>query len=152
MLFQIFYSALIEYGRDKNIKVFSELKFELDYVEKISGFRNFLHHFTEIANDKEPVTWKVPYHHGTFEEFEQITFDLIRYQWDLDDYGRFITKTVKVKHRYDMVIFSNFLTSVDQVKKLQNELQNCMRYIRNIRSVDCCRRNWRPISKCLWRY
>ncbi len=122
------FNSLIQYGKERNIASLSNLEFELDYVERSQGFRNFLHHFTEKANDREGIPWKVPYHHGSFENFHGISFDE---SYQIIDAKRLIVRNVNRKHRYDIAILSNFLTSEHQVDGLTGELQTCMRYLRN---------------------
>jgi len=92
-----------------------------------------LHHFTEYANfkDESLAQWKVPYHHGTFYDFEEIDFNQLYVFQDIDDDGDYILRRHRVKHRFDMVIFSNFLTEESQVERLKPQLYNCIKYLRN---------------------
>lgn len=107
--------------------------FEIDYVERSRAFRHWLHHFTEYANyacpSKRP--WWVPFHHGTFHDFKGLNFTSTRFSSEYDDDGDLITRTVKVKHRYDLVVFSYFLTTRSQVQEAAKELQDCARYLRH---------------------
>lgn len=103
----------------------------LDYVEQSQGFRNWLHHFTEHANVQiEGVTWGVPYHHGTFRDFNAMEFSEPRY--DLDIRGEnWIRLPKDRKHRFNVVIASNFFTSVDSVAKFGEKLQQAALYTKN---------------------
>lgn len=97
-----------------------------DYVEKSIGFRNTLHHFTEVANAYHSVDdmgWNVPYHHGSFDDFADIDFNptLISY-WNPPRTIRF---------RFDMITCSNFFTTLDQVKAQEKEIKDCVRYLRH---------------------
>lgn len=132
------------------------LEFNTDYVEFSSRFRDWLHHFTEYANcfaqgsGIEP--WRVPYHHGSFRNFEGIDFRKMKniYLQELmeeieDDFYRadetppsrqFILKYLlpsdwKHKFRYDIITFGNFLTQESQVKSLSAELRSVAFALRN---------------------
>jgi SAM-dependent methyltransferase len=107
--------------------------FKIDYVERSVEFRNWLHHFTEYANFFAPTSqrWYVPYHHGTFHDFSGIEFDQELSSWepDGDGGGEYVNYTQR--HRYDLITFSNFLTTRDQVMQFKDELQNCARFLRH---------------------
>ena len=107
--------------------------FAIDYVEKSKSFRNWLHHFTEYANvaSRSGRPWWVPFHHGSFHDFKELKFTSTHYETQHDDDGDLITRPVTKKHRYDLVVFSNFLTTNDQVKSFSKELQDCARYLRH---------------------
>lgn len=100
--------------------------FSIDYVERSQQFRNWLHSFTEHANtyrlSERP--WKVPFHHGTFQDFQGVEFN----QQIIGSYGR---RNRTKKFRYDLIIFSNFLTTKEQVKGFSAELIDCIRFLRN---------------------
>ena len=106
--------------------------FRIDYVEQSVEFRHWLHHFTEYANFHAPTRryWYVPYHHGTFGDFSAIEFDEERNSWDQDDDGYYRPTSYIRRHRFDLVIFSNFLTTRRQVLHFQRELRNCARFLR----------------------
>ena len=90
----------------------------LDYVEKSMAFRNFLHHFVEISGKK----YKVPYHHGSFYDFENMEFDY----W-IDVFGQ----KNKVKRRYDIVIMSNFLTDINRIHLWSNDIKKLFTFLRH---------------------
>src|ERR1700724_1995201 len=106
--------------------------FRIDYVERSREFRQWLHHFTEYANSYAPTGryWYVPYHHGTFADFSAIKFDkeVTSRDWDGDGYEP--TSYIR-RSRFDLVIFSNFLTTRSQVFQFQKELRDCARFLRN---------------------
>ena len=128
------YLSLKNFGDKRFKKILEDNQYFPDYVERSNGFRNWLHHFTEVANYKKPNGvdgWIVPYHHGTFLDFSGIQFEETYSYVEMDYDGDFFTKTRKRKYRYNVIIFSNFLTQVSQVENLRTELQNCMRFLRN---------------------
>jgi hypothetical protein len=71
--------------------------------------------------------WYVPYHTGSFHNFKEIEFDIKVSSWtdDQDD------EPYIFRHRYDLMIFSNFLTMRNHVDQFRKELQNCARFLRN---------------------
>jgi hypothetical protein len=91
--------------------------FKIDYVERSVEFRSWLHHFTEFANFFAPTgkRWYVPYHHGAFHDFSNIEFEQQLVSWELDDDGGGKLVRSIQKYRYDLITFSNFLTTRDQV-------------------------------------
>ncbi|MEZ5045338.1 MAG: hypothetical protein R2828_35915 [Saprospiraceae bacterium] len=127
------YISLKLFAEELNIKRLKNLEFRCDYVERSIGFRNWLHHLTEYVNyysEKEP-DWQVPYHHGTFNDFSGIQFNELSGFWDTNWDGDYIYKNHIIKHRFNVVIFSNFLTKIDQVEEIKQELINSVRYLRN---------------------
>jgi hypothetical protein len=128
------YLSLKLFGDRACKNLLDEHKYIPDYVERSSGFRNWLHHFTEIANYKKGNDingWIVPYHHGSFFDFSGIEFNQTYSYSDFDYEGDLFTKTRKRKFRYNIIVFSNFLTQLSQTEALRTELQNCMRFLRN---------------------
>ncbi|EMA2414990.1 hypothetical protein U2G71_004357 [Vibrio vulnificus] len=120
--------ALSDFFASKNNQ-----NFKIDYVERSHQFRNWLHHFTEYANYEviNKHFWNVPYHHGTFHDFKNISFDQHFLMHDIGTDGDNIVRRHTQKHRYDLVVFSNFLTEVSQVKEFESELYGCMKNLRN---------------------
>lgn len=103
--------------------VFDILKVDLsigtycsDYVERSNGFRSWLHHFTEHANNGKVVGWVIPYHHGNFGDFGHITYNM--------------RGMLRTKHRFNIVICSNFLTKISQINEFASELLGTMKYLR----------------------
>lgn len=114
------YSSLQIFGG-----VSSEFLQTQDYVERSIGFRNILHHFTEIANAdyrSDEIGWNVPYHHGSFGDFTSINFNPIYDYWGFPKIIRF---------RFNLITSSNFFTTVEQVENQKNEIANCVRYLRH---------------------
>jgi SAM-dependent methyltransferase len=107
--------------------------FRIDYVERSAEFRQWLHHFTEYANFHAPTGryWYVPYQHGTFGDFSAIEFDEEITSWDRDEGGHYESASYIRPHRFDLVIFSNFLTTPPQVLQFQKELRDCARFLRH---------------------
>lgn len=114
------YESLIQFGVVKK-----DFQYIPDYVEQSTGFRQFLHHFTEFVNYKnfQNENWVVPYHHGSFDKFEDIEFN--RSITDFWGRGR------RIKHRYNIITSANFFTRLCQVEKQKPKIQDCSRYLRN---------------------
>jgi hypothetical protein len=127
------YLSLKLFGQDNNIYKLKNQEYIPDYVERSSGFRNWLHHFTEIANqlNKGEHKWIVPYHHGTFHDFNNIKFEENHLNYSFNYNGDQIIESRIKKYRFDIVLLSNFLTQVKQVDDLSVELENCMRFMRH---------------------
>lgn len=110
------YSSLQIFGG-----VSSEFRQTQDYVEQSIGFRNILHHFTEIANAdyrSDEIGWNVPYHHGSFRDFTSINFNPTYNYWGFHKIIRF---------RFNLITSSNFFTTVEQIANQKNEIANCVR-------------------------
>jgi SAM-dependent methyltransferase len=107
--------------------------FRIDYVERSIEFRHWLHGFTEYANSYAPTGryWYVPYHHGTFGDFSAIEFDEEMTSSDQDEDGYYHPTSYIRRHRFDLVIVSNFLTTRPQVLHFQKELRDCARFLRH---------------------
>jgi ribosomal protein RSM22 (predicted rRNA methylase) len=118
------YNSIIEFAKATDNKQLLKLKFKTDYVERSIGFRNWLHNFTEFINynSSSSIKWLVPYHHGTYEDFEKIEFNIK---------SNYYNKTFISKRRFNIVLFSNFLTQTDQVDNWENQIRNCFRFLRN---------------------
>jgi SAM-dependent methyltransferase len=101
-----------------NTRINKGLAFSIDYVERSYQFRSWLHHFTEFVNYNCPTQalWRVPFHHGTFFDFQNLEFNPIR--------------SVR-KHPFDLIVFSNFLTTKEQAAAFSKEIENCARHLRN---------------------
>ena len=112
-----------------SLQIFGGVSFEFqqtqDYVEQSIGFRNILHHFTEVANADyrcDEIGWNVPYHHGSFEDFISINFNPMYSYWGFPKIIRF---------RFNLITSSNFFTTVGQVENQKNEITDCVRYLRH---------------------
>lgn len=128
------YLSLKLYCEERKEAYLTSQEYTPDYVERSDGFRNWLHHFTEFANyplPKNTIGWKVPYHHGTFHDFNNIQFNEEYGYIDYNDDGEDMWLTKKVKYRFNIIVLSNFLTKFPHVTNLKNELQNCMRFLRH---------------------
>jgi len=127
-----FYSNSLGIKLNRN-SVFREIQFSIDYVERSSQFRNWLHHFTEFANYYSPTQkqWAVPHHHGTFYDFKNLEFDQRSIEWFTGDNGGSDFVNHITRHRFDLVVFSNFLTTKEQTVSFSKEIENCARFLRN---------------------
>jgi len=107
-------------------------RFKIDYVERSTEFRDWLHYFTEYANSRAPTGryWCVPYHHGTFSDFSAIEFDQRTASWDQDEDGDSVRTIYIRRNRFDLIVFSNFLTKRHQVMRFKKELRACARFLR----------------------
>lgn len=110
-----------------------QVGFSIDYVERSYQFRSWLHHFTEFVNYYCPtqVPWLVPFHHGTFHDFQNLEFNQKKVSWEQDDDGDQIPYHYVRKHRFDLIVFSNFLTTKEQTAAFSKEIEDCARYLRN---------------------
>jgi SAM-dependent methyltransferase len=109
-------------------------RISIDYVERSEGFRHWLHHFTEFANyfAVSGNDWKVPYHHGSYFDFDQISFDRKRtIFWGHDEDGDELVETYIEKTRPDVIIMSNFLTTALQVNLFSRQIQDCARHLKH---------------------
>jgi hypothetical protein len=106
---------------------------KIDYAERSHGFRNWLHHFTELANYSNPscVGWAVPYHHGSILDFADISFDKRYTDHYRDDDGEEVEAHYIQKSRPDLIIMSNFLTTEDQAHAFTDKIRDCAQNLRN---------------------
>lgn len=127
------YALLSRFGAEARVPALESIEWNLDYAETSSSFRQWLHRFTEFLMDERPDwTWKVPFHSGTFGDFRDIEFDSVReIDYGEDEEGYEYRERYVQKRRYDIIVLSNFLTTVDRVAGFGEQLQKCMRYLRN---------------------
>lgn len=118
------YDSIVQFANATNNNALAKLKIKCDYVEQSNGFRHWLHHFTEFVNgsNKKGIYWQVPYHHGTYNDFTNIEFNIR---------NNFYDKTYVTKKRFNIVVFSNFLTQEHQIEAWENQIRNCFRFLRN---------------------
>ncbi|MGV6851470.1 MAG: hypothetical protein ACWA5R_04720 [bacterium] len=119
--------------KQKELRGKLEIDFNIDYVERSDSFRSWIHHFTEYANYHSPskMAWKVPYHHGTFFDFKDIEFNQYRNDLRYNRHGQSYYKDYVKRYRFDIAVFSNFLTNKSQVMNFSDEIVNSMRFLRN---------------------
>ena len=142
---------LRNFGHTNNVDLLSHLNYGFDYVERSEGFRQFLHIFTEFCSEFK--RYVVPFHLGTFREFNGLNFqheknmrqqhlidEEMKYHDDADESisRGFAQKIIdeekggwKDSFRYNMIIFSNFLTCPSQVDKHEKELASSFKALRN---------------------
>lgn len=115
--------AFSDHYRNLNKLSMSELyKMESDYVEQSKGFRQFIHTLCELSLDNH--SYSVPFHFGTFTNFKSIVFDNEYY-----DYWH--NKITKQTHRFNIAVFSNFLTTKETVERFTFEIEELTRAMRN---------------------
>lgn len=155
----IFY-LLKMYGEINDIPMLKNLNYNFDYVERNNGFRDFLHNFTEFINYSGPRNYAIPYHTGTFHEYKGLNMqkeknklkmglidDLMK-EYDSDDESTSRTYAQHVidheetewkdQYRYNIIIFSNFLTSPSGINEIKAELMS------NFRLLEMA------VQWCLW--
>ena len=92
------------FAQERKIDWLSRIDYEPDYVEMSHGFRQRLHHFTEFANGTSDRQWKIPYHHGSFDDFSTIDFNRVLFDEYQDDDGDFLSSEYIKKYRFDLVV------------------------------------------------
>ncbi|NMF90990.1 hypothetical protein [Aromatoleum petrolei] len=127
-----FYSNTLP-KRQNEDSIREQAGFSIDYVERSYQFRNWLHHFTEFVNYYCPtqIPWLVPFHHGTFDDFQNLEFNQTEIRLERDDDGEQVPFHYVRRHRFDLIVFSNFLTTKEQTAAFSKEIENCARYLRN---------------------
>jgi hypothetical protein len=154
------YSSLNHFATEVSKESIGSPVLRSDYVESSTRFRDWLHAFTEHANSREadqltPLQsrlWSVPYHSGSFSDFNGLDFESLRNSYFkslIDDYAEdfemdemvppprdFIIRNMigpewKNAFHFDLIVFSNFLTSNEQVKRFSKELRSAGRALRN---------------------
>ena len=100
-----------------------------DYAEKSLSFREFLHYYSEILLKKGCPTY-VPFHHGTYYDAEELDFKgkIVRYE-----YSPWAIRTInlRVKQSYNIIIYSNFLTTEDAVDHYREQIKRGAFYLKN---------------------
>lgn len=92
-----------------------------DYVEQSKGFRTFLHFFCEYVM-KDNKTYHIPFHNGSFADFGNFKLEnRIQSHRDL----------CVNKYRYNVVIFSNFLTNRETLVYFEDTIKKVLMSIRN---------------------
>jgi hypothetical protein len=126
------YRTLSDFGHVAGITSLINIEFNTDYVERSNGFRHFLHHFTEYSNlGKVSELYKIHYHHGTFDDFKEISFDQLLQYEDVDRKGDLCYRQHMKRYRYDLVIFSNFFTKPEHVNEFADDIRRSALYLRN---------------------
>jgi hypothetical protein len=128
------YTLITEYARHEGIKDLSVLKLKTDYVEQSYSFRDWLHHFTEYTysyKEKLGYSYAVPFHHGTFFDFKDIELDKQFDTVTINGLTTYYPKKRIERHRYNLTIFSNFLTTEQTVENFSKELNTIGRYLKN---------------------
>lgn len=138
---QDFYRELIEFGRQHEIKNLLTPPPNLEFVESNEYMCFFIHRFSEICRINGP-------YHQTFADFRGLDLGAerrvaiqsrIQRIVDEDDtqekYARWWVYESepwwKDAFRYNLVIFSNFLTETNQVGQITEELTSVFKALRN---------------------
>lgn len=132
-------SDIIELYKKFEIEVIGETtikEINLDYVECSHEFRNFLHHFTELSNYKnQDWFYHIPYHHGSFYDMGELKFrGLEEYETIAFSRDNIVIKRGIRKARrrsFDMVTYSNFLTTEEVVSKFSRQIKESAFYLKN---------------------
>lgn len=114
------YKLMMEYGKEKNIDKLTHLNYKFDYCEKSMEFRQWLHSFVEHNMDYS----KIPFHHGSFKDFCNIDFKTYSFSF-------WSEQPLTHKHKYNMIIFSNFLTETTQINNFKNEIIKAYNTLKN---------------------
>lgn len=102
------------------LKQCNDIKLEIksDYVENSNSFRMFLHFFTEIAM-KESKSYHIPFHLGNHYDIKEYP-ENCRFNRQMNRY-----------QKYDLVIFSNFLTTPQFVTRIKSNLKKVFNSMTN---------------------
>lgn len=101
-------------------------------MEQSHGFRNFLHNFTEILNTgNDPRQYSVPFHSGSFHDFNKVDYNRRIWVRDYDDDGDEIWLEKVEKYRHNIVLLSNFLTTKETVMNFAEPLYHTALNMRN---------------------
>lgn len=116
------YLSITEFSRFSNSPYMDGKKIKIDYVEKGEGFRLFLNSFTQKLNawasENNIPEWDVPYSHGSFYDFSDIQFNLRGVNFF-------------IKHRYNLISMSNFLTLEKDITTYEKQIYNSLKFLRN---------------------
>ena len=150
-----FYALLVRYGVAMGDEALAGLRYNSDFVERSHGFRDWLGWFAEFVNSRDAnssLHWPLPYYIGSFGDFRGLDFrkekdalfrsEIARIEREIEEDYRdspsrdFIIRDLmgdewKNALRYDLIIFSNFLTRVEQVRNLERELRSAANALRN---------------------
>lgn len=142
---QDFYSALHRYAQHHAVEGFRVPFLNLQFVERSKVMSNFIHHFSEFCLRPGP-------YHVTFQDFRNLNLQDKRMKilerevsqvaeefemssnwakrWLMENDLQFRNKARNL-FRYNFAIMSNFLTSVEQVQELEEEIGSLFRNLRN---------------------
>lgn len=124
------YDLLKIFGKEKSIESLANIDVQSDYVERSHRFRDWLHFFTEYVNAKSgQYFWNVPYHHGSFYDFNEIELIQPIYRYYRHTLTSYLHQTKKVS--YDLIIFSNFLTTKETLENFKDEIYQSVSRLRN---------------------
>ena len=105
----------------------------MDYVEQSQGFRDFLHHMTEWLMAYRDKIY-VPFHHGTYYDAGQLDFtgrvERVNFIWENGRYTYRETYDEYTKKRFDLVIYSNFLTNMSVLERFALQLEKAAFFLR----------------------
>jgi len=137
-----FYQALREFANEKGYKLLAPQPLNLVSVESSRNMAGFMHLFSEMSNRTGPFR-------PTFIDFSKLNFAQLREnkRWEIrqgEDYYDYQTKSWETwyedvgnlgwtegLYRYNLVIFSNFLTKKDEVEKWREVLLSTFSTVRH---------------------
>lgn len=137
------YFLLKEYGLETQNKRLNNLEFVFNYVEKSKGFRDWLHLFGECLYERKGRQTGIPYHSGSYVTFEFLKFKPIEKKYvngfsDEDEESQYFSNSLYGEDRssdflnkYNMIVFSNFFTQVEQIPKMKETIRSCCYALRN---------------------
>jgi ribosomal protein RSM22 (predicted rRNA methylase) len=150
-----FYASLVRYGIAMGDAALAGLRYNSDFVESSHSFLDWLGWFAGFVNLRDSnssLDWPRPYYVGSFRDFRGLDFQKekdslfqrriarIEREFEEDDQDPpsrdFIIRNLmddewKNALRYDLIIFSNFLTRAEQVRNLERELRSAANALRN---------------------
>lgn len=131
------YSDMISMIQQYEIENYGKTTIEnvyIDYVEQSEGFRNFLHVITEMLLQNSHRSY-VPFHHGTYYNADEMKFSGEKQECSyIIDGGKLVyyeAKEVKVRKSFDIVVYSNFLTTINILNHFHEHIKRAMINMKN---------------------
>jgi len=145
-----FINILKMFGSLYGNKKLSNLAINLEYLERSKAFLNWISRYQELLNTRVDRDYVIPFHNGSFEEFEGVDFRKAKgdyRQWLIDKieedfwhageeinadlYVNHIETEWKHKFRYNIIIMSNFLTDKGDIDRFEREIVSAVYALRN---------------------
>ena len=123
------YAALRQYGSENAVLELAQVQYRPDYVENSSGFRQWVHHYTELldlryhkglleSSEEYLHHWEVPYHHGNFHDVFNTNFKSTAW-WKRRNRG------------FHIVTVGNFIVEEEHLEPLKDFLTSVVYGSRN---------------------
>jgi hypothetical protein len=142
------YRSLMNFGKKNEVLQLKNIEYSVDYVELSDRFRMWLHQYCEYLMSHLNGAWNLPFHHGSFHNLSDVDFQkrkhdlqatLVEETMEELDCSRGFAHWIvdnevrgwKDSYRYNMVIFSNFLTSIESIEKFEKQIISISRALRN---------------------